>query len=229
MTIQATLVQSEFSVTTIVTGGSWKENCYLVHHLSSGEGVLIDPGDSADLIIRSVETSGANLRHILLTHAHHDHVGAVTAVCRHFGLPCQLHKGDARLIRHAPLYSLRFAGKKIEVPETVETYEGQPTFYVGTKPIVIMHTPGHTAGSVCLRFERFVFTGDTLLYQHVGRTDLPGGNVEQLSASVSQFIETLPGETILFPGHRRTWTIQEARVWWRSVGAVLPQYYGTDS
>ena len=147
----------EYNITTIPTGEPWNENCYLVHHSFSGEGVLIDPGGSAELIIRSVEETGMRLRYILLTHAHHDHVGAVAVVCRRFQLPCQLHMGDARLLRHAPMYALRFAGKKIEQPEPAVIYDGQPVLEFGSQSIAIMHTPGHTTGSVCIDFGDFIF------------------------------------------------------------------------
>ena len=201
----------------------WNENCYLVHHISSGEGALIDPGGSEELIIQSVEENGVQLRHIMLTHAHHDHLGAVTAVCRRFGLPCWLHKDDARLLRHAPMYALLFAGRKIEPPEPVKIFESQPVLNLGAQSIKILHTPGHTAGSICISFGDFIFTGDTLLYQHIGRTDLPGGNAVQLAATVGQLVENLPAEIILFPGHSRAWTIREAREWWKNVGSAPPQ------
>src|SRR3990167_42154 len=109
MAVETAISLGEYRIVTIVTGDSWRENCYLVHHLASRELALIDPGDDSDSIVRAVVESDAGLRHILLTHAHHDHVGAVAALCQRFSLACNVHKGDARLMRHAPMYAMRFA------------------------------------------------------------------------------------------------------------------------
>jgi len=222
-----TFMIGEYTITKVLTGEPWNENCYLVHHSLSGEGVIIDPGGAPELIIQLVEESGMRLRYILLTHAHHDHVGAVAGVCRQFGLPCQLHMGDARLLRQAPMYALRFAGTQIEPPEPVVIYDGQPVLELGSQSISVIHTPGHTKGSVCIDFGSFVFTGDTLLYLHVGRTDLPGGDAAQLATSISQLVGNMPEESILFPGHGRAWTISDALVWWRELVVAPPQYDGT--
>jgi glyoxylase-like metal-dependent hydrolase (beta-lactamase superfamily II) len=129
-----------------------------------------------------------------------------------------------RLLRHAPLYALRFARQEIEQPEPFVVFDGQPGFDLGKQPIHVIHAPGHTAGSVCYRFDGLVFTGDTLLRQHVGRTDLPGGDAAQLKNSINLLLTGLPEDTILFPGHGRPWTIGEARVWWQKAAAAPPAY-----
>jgi len=224
MTAETAIGLGEHEIVRIMTGDSWKENCYLVSHLPSAELALIDPGDDSDSIIQAVLESGARLRHILLTHAHFDHVGAVAALCRRFGLACDVHKGDARLLRHATMYAMRFARKQIEPPPPFRTYEDQPAFQLGERPVQVIHTPGHTPGSVCYYFDGFVFTGDTLLYQRVGRTDLPGGDAPLLAASVLRLVESLPGDTVMFPGHGRPWILAEAQNWWRGVAASPPQF-----
>src|SRR5665811_2080225 len=133
----------------LVNGGDWKENCYLVSHIPSGEQIVIDPGDDAVSIIHLVEENGGGLRHILLTHAHHDHVGAVAELYRTFNLPCELDKADVRLLYHAPMYALRFAKRFIEAPLPFLTFENQPQLAIGDQSITVFHTPGHTPGSVC--------------------------------------------------------------------------------
>ena len=220
----ATTIIGELAITTIPTGEPWKENCYLVHHQPTAAGVLIDPGGAPELIIQSVLDSGTQLRHILLTHAHHDHVGAVAVVCRRFELVCHLHRGDARLLRHAPMYALRFGGRTIEPPSPVQTYDGEPVFQLGAQPISVMHTPGHTEGSVCLRVGACLFTGDTLLRERVGRTDLPGSDATLLASSVSRLLEVLAGETVILAGHGSVWTVGEASAWWQKVSAAPPTY-----
>lgn len=213
-----------YRITTIVTGAEWAENCYLILDILSGEQTLIDPGGDAERTVQAILDGGGQLNHILLTHAHHDHVGAVAAVCRRFKLSCAIHKNDVRLLRHAPMYALRFARLEIEVPEPFEAFEGSPEFTPGKQPIRVIHTPGHTAGSVCYHLNDFVFTGDTLLRQHVGRTDLPGGDPEQLKNSVVRLLTGLPENTMIFPGHGSTWTIGEARGWWKSAAALPPMF-----
>jgi hydroxyacylglutathione hydrolase len=224
MAVEATLSLGQHRILRIVTGEAWRENCYLVTHIPSGEMALVDPGDDADSVIHAVLGGGTRLHHILLTHAHHDHVGAVAALCRRFGLACNVHKDDARLLRQAPMYAMRFARKLIEPPAPFRVFEDQPALQLGEGSVQVIHTPGHTSGSVCYDFGGFVFTGDTLLHQRVGRTDLPGGDAKLLAASVSRLVERLPGETVMFPGHGRPWTLAEARNWWQGVAGSALQH-----
>jgi len=213
-----------FQVTTLVSDPPWKENCYLIRHLVTGEQVLIDPGDDADAIIQEVLSGGSNLRYIWLTHAHHDHLGAVAALGRQFGIVCDLHKNDVRLLHHAPMYALRFAQKNIELPEAFRTFGADYSFQFGDQAITIIHVPGHTQGSVCYVIGDFVFTGDTLMYKHVGRTDLPGGDASLLKSSVNKLLEVLPGDKVIFPGHGRAWTVADAQDWWQTVTNDPPEH-----
>jgi glyoxylase-like metal-dependent hydrolase (beta-lactamase superfamily II) len=176
---------------------------------------LVDPGNAAARILEILLASGGQLRHVLLTHAHHDHVAAAAAVCRHFGLIPELHTADRRILRHAPLYALRFSGLKIEIPERCRTYEGEPEFEFGERCITTIHTPGHTPGSVCYLIDGFVFTGDTLFYKRHGRTDLPGGNRDLLGQSVARLLDVVSPDSLLLPGHGGTWEASQARDWWR--------------
>jgi hydroxyacylglutathione hydrolase len=224
MAVESTHSVGPYRILRIVTGEIWRENCYLAIHAPSGQMALVDPGDDADSIIRATVESGTRLQHVLLTHAHHDHVGAVAALYRRFGLACEVHDDDVRLLRHAPMYALRFAQKQIETPAPFRAFKDQPTFHVGEQPVQVIHTPGHTSGSVCYNFGGFVFTGDTLLYQRVGRSDLPGGDPKLLVASVNQLLERLPGDTVVFPGHGRPWTLGEARTWWGGAAGSAPEH-----
>jgi glyoxylase-like metal-dependent hydrolase (beta-lactamase superfamily II) len=213
----------EFEIQTIRSGAPWKENCYLVRHLPTGEQVIIDPGADADTIIQAVLANGSELTQLWLTHAHHDHIGGAAGLCRRFELSCRLHKADQRLLRHAPMYALRFGGMQIEVPINVQFFETPCQFQIGGYPVNVIHTPGHTPGGVCYVFEGFAFTGDTLVYEHVGRTDLPGGDDALIKSSVSQILESLPAETILFGGHIRSWTVTQAHEWWQTAHSNPPR------
>ena len=215
--------QGTCNITCIVTGEKWKQNTYMVTQLSSSNTIIVDPGDNADLIINHIQGRGGRVTRILLTHPHHDHVGAAAQVSEHFNVACELHKLDVRLLMHAPMYALRFANKKISSVSRFQPFE-ELHMGSGAPALSSIHTPGHTKGSVCYLFDGFVFTGDTLLYQHVGRTDLPGGSAEEIAGSVSKVLGHLSDETLIFPGHGKPWTIGEAKAWWRETEITPPRY-----
>ena len=217
------LAIGDWSIATFVTGGNWKENCYLVEHRPTGEMALIDPGADDGEIAARVVAAGGRLCHLLLTHAHHDHVGAVAALASQFGVTCRLHGSDVRLLRHAPMYALRFSQLTIEAPGAHEVF-GPDELTIGGTAIQILHCPGHTTGSVCLAWAGFAFTGDTLLHEIVGRVDLPGSQPEALVPSIEVMLASLPPATVLLPGHGRPWTISEARQWWTELKGPAPVY-----
>jgi glyoxylase-like metal-dependent hydrolase (beta-lactamase superfamily II) len=219
-------MSGEYHVTTLVTGGTWKQNCYLLRHVVTGELAIVDPGADELLIAQSVRDSGGLLRYILLTHAHHDHVGAVASLAREFGVAAHVHRADVRLLHHAPMYAMRFANRRIDMPAPYLVLDEQPGIRLGGRRIEVIPTPGHSSGSVCYVTGGTVFTGDTLLFEHVGRVDLPGADAQQIKASVDRLIQQLSPETIILPGHGKPWNVGEARKWWaqtsvaaRSVGA----------
>lgn len=208
-------------VITVMTGAPWRENCHVLIDRVSGDAVLVDPGDHAPAILAAVREEGASVRHVVLTHGHHDHVGAVAGVCRELALPCLVHHGDVRLTRQAPLWAFRFAGKKIEPPAPLETLPVDG-LALGAQPLRVLETPGHTEGGVCFLLDDLAVTGDTLLFEHVGRTDLPGGNLARLQTSVTALLNELADDAVLFAGHGREWTAREARDWWARKGEVPP-------
>ena len=204
-----------------MTGEPWRENCYLVIDRRSNESILIDPGACESLILGVVSGSGSRVTRVLLTHGHHDHVGAVAPVCRALSLPCEIHSADIRLARQAPLWAFRFAGKEIAAPSPLLALEGD-SFRLGEATVRILSVPGHTPGSVIFQLAGLCITGDTLLYQHIGRTDLPGGVASEIRVSVSALLAQLADDIILFAGHGRTWTAGEAREWWLSTEHAPP-------
>jgi hydroxyacylglutathione hydrolase len=218
---------NNYTITCLVNGGNWKQNSFIVSRNQSGAMAVIDPGDHADLIIRSVAEKGGVLKHILLTHAHFDHVGAVTELSRHFGLPCRLHKKDVRLLMHAPMYAMRFANKTIPAVSSFEVFEEFESAGddLGAKAI---HTPGHTPGSTCYLFDGFVFAGDTILFEHIGRTDLPGGDSTLIGQSIDRLLTTLDEDTVIFPGHGKQWKVREARLWWDNIKGAPPSFDGSN-
>jgi glyoxylase-like metal-dependent hydrolase (beta-lactamase superfamily II) len=211
-------------VTTLVTGTQWRQNCYLVRDIAGDATAIIDPGGEADAIAEEMEWGGYRPALLLLTHGHHDHVGAVAALTSKWGLPAYLGEADAKLARQAPTYALAIHRQRIPRPEPLFTFAAGATFPLGSHTLRALETPGHTPGSVAFVLRGVAFTGDTLLREAVGRTDLPGGDAEALRQSVRELL-SLPGVTRIFPGHGASWTIAEAATWWQSAGihAVAPQ------
>lgn len=214
-----------YEIRLMVTDERWKQNCYLVTHKLSGEQVLIDPGSKEDLLIKTVQENGLGKpKHILLTHAHFDHIGAAFTLSNRFKLPCIVHKSDFRLLRQATMYALRFGGELFPIPDNIITFNKQPDIKIGDNKIKTLFTLGHTKGGVTYVFDGFVFTGDTLLYGRVGRLDLPGSDPSAMKKSVDLLLDNLLDETMIFGGHGRHWNISEASIWWKDAKTSLPQH-----
>jgi hydroxyacylglutathione hydrolase len=186
-------------VARIVTG-RWKENCYVVS--SAEDAVVIDPGGELAQIRAHVEAARLRVHAVLNTHAHYDHLGAVVPVVAEYGVPFHLHPADEDLLRRANFYRTLFLGEEsIRIPTIdVELADGTALRFGGLE-LDVVHTPGHTPGSVCFVAAGELFTGDTVMARHLGRTDLPGGDRDVLLSSVQLLAERYPPETRLHPGH----------------------------
>ncbi len=182
-----------------LTLGDYQTNCYLVFDETTRAAVVIDPGYAPDTILAALRDEDLSLRGILLTHGHFDHVGAVDALMRQTGCRCWVHEKDLSLpeylrsgLRHTDLYDegdvLRFDGLRFEV----------------------LHTPGHTPGSVVLRTDGVLFTGDTLFAGSCGRTDLAGGSSRQLLDSLAR-LAALEGDFTVLCGHGEDTTLEDER------------------
>lgn len=201
------------STLTIVrwTVGPFMENSYLVYDAHRKEGIMIDPGDQEEILIRGIDDRGIRLSCIVNTHGHIDHIGAVAALKKRFGIPFLIHSNDAELVQNAP-YFARIIGLPI-YPVEIPTIDGYikhgDTITVGTFEARVIETPGHTAGGVCLHFEseKVLFSGDTLFRGSVGRTDFPGADYETLISSIREKLWTLPDDTVVYPGHGEPTTI----------------------
>jgi hydroxyacylglutathione hydrolase len=181
-----------------VTVGKWRVNCYLVH--DGAAGIVIDPGDEADVLATRIESARFAPLAIVNTHGHFDHVGAVAALKERYRIPFYLHSGDKRLMTHANLYRSMAGDATIHpTPAVDHVIDGLPRLQIGPLALEVLETPGHTAGGVCFRLGSTLFTGDTLFSAEVGRTDLPGGSRKQLEDSLA-LLARQPDADIL-PGH----------------------------
>ena len=188
-------------------------NCTLLGDEQTHEAIVIDPGDEVGRIHRRLTELGLKLKQILVTHAHIDHVGGALKLKRLTGAPIFLNEKDLPLLK---MMEAQAAWIGIKTPETAPPDESlADSLVVGLAryPAQVIHTPGHTQGSVCLHFAplKLLIAGDTLFAGSIGRTDLPGGNFDQIIDSIHSNLMALPDETEVLPGHGPATTIGEER------------------
>lgn len=193
--------------------GALQCNCTLLGDEQSREAIVIDPGDEVARIRRRLDELGLRLKQILVTHAHIDHVGGALKLKQLTGAPIFLNENDLPLLK---MMGVQAAWLGLQTPETAPPdlglVEGQ---IVGLEhyPAKVLQTPGHTQGSICLHFVplKLLIAGDTLFAGSIGRTDLPGGNYDQIIDSIQKRLMALPDETRVLPGHGPVTTIGEER------------------
>jgi glyoxylase-like metal-dependent hydrolase (beta-lactamase superfamily II) len=178
-------------------------NCTIMGDEEAGEAIVIDPGDEVDRIQRRLTELGLMLKQILVTHAHIDHVGGALKLKRLTGAPIYLNENDLPLL---DMMASQAAWLRTATPETAPPDENLTDgLVVGLEryPALVLHTPGHTQGSICLHFAplKMVIAGDTLFAGSIGRTDLPGGSFNQIIDSIHSRLLALPDETRVLPGH----------------------------
>ncbi len=184
-----------------IPNGSFAQNCYLVYPAGSDEAVLVDPGEEAGRFLAEAKSRGVRITAIWLTHAHIDHILGVPAVRAATGAPIHLHPADRPLYEHAPTQA-RWFGLEVETlpAPDAELRHGQ-RLGLGTVAFEVRHVPGHSPGHVVLVAPGAVIAGDVLFAGSIGRTDLPGGDLETLLRGIRRELLTLPDETVVYPGH----------------------------
>lgn len=193
----------------LVVVGPLETNCYLVYCDDTLDCAVIDPGAEAEKILPAILEAGLKPVVILNTHGHIDHIGANRDIKDRFGVPLGIHPLDRLLLEKAQELELSiFLGAK-ESPLPDLMLEDGETIEIGHCRLGVIHTPGHTPGSVSFRSEAVLFSGDTLFNGGVGRTDLPGGSARDLELSIREIILPLPRETVVLPGHGPWTTIGE--------------------
>ena len=188
--------------------GEIETNCYLLHAEGAKEALIVDPGDEARRIRKKIETEGLVPVAILLTHGHFDHTLAVGTLRKMYpGIPVYACL-DEKAVLTDPHLNASFMGKFEPVDADIWVKEGDELDLAGLH-CKVLHTPGHTIGSICYYFEedKVLVAGDTLFFTGFGRTDLPTGSAAQLKKSLERLLLTLPEDVIVLPGHGRTTTI----------------------
>lgn len=191
--------------------GSLSANCWIVGKESVGEGLVIDPGGNSETINHAIDETGLDIKIIVLTHGHSDHIAALRDIQDKTGAEVAIHIEDADFLEGRGSYSSQF-GISYRTPHPPERLlrEGD-TIDVGGMSFEVMHTPGHTPGSICLLTDFGIFTGDTIFRRGIGTTLMPGSSRPQLLDSIHKKLMTLPDETVIYPGHGRETTIGAER------------------
>ncbi|MFC1892972.1 MBL fold metallo-hydrolase [Chloroflexota bacterium] len=190
-----------------VVVGPFASNCYIVGSEATGDGMIIDPGADAGEILSNAKE--LNIKITVLTHAHVDHIGAVREVKEATGAELAVHSADAQLLQMRQMDTIFGLPQSLPAPERL--LQGGDTINVGGLRFLVLHTPGHTAGGICLFGEGVVFSGDTLFNYGIGRTDFPGGSHMQLIDGIHTKLMILPDSTVVYPGHGPETTIGAER------------------
>ncbi len=191
----------------IVVDPMFDQNCYVLRRRDTNDALVVDPGLQHPQAITVLEQRGLRCDRILLTHGHPDHVSGVPAVKAAFGCEAAIHPDDREQLE-AVHY---LPGVPDDLPDVVceqDLADGEVLSWQGLD-IEVLHTPGHTRGSVCFRIGPDLLSGDTLFHRGIGRFDLPGGSRSTLIFSIEHRIYTLPPETVVYPGHGQRTTVEE--------------------
>jgi hydroxyacylglutathione hydrolase len=196
------------------------ENGFVLGDEETREGVIIDPGDAVDELLEVVRTNGLTIRHILLTHAHLDHISGVKRAKAATNAPVVLHADDRSLYDAVVEQGMMFGMRVERQPPVDAFYDGLGPWTFGRYQIRVHHTPGHSPGGVCLEVVApegetprvtTLIVGDTLFAGSIGRTDLPGGNYDTLIRSIRTVLFPFGDEATVYPGHGDPTTIGEER------------------
>jgi len=197
----------------IIPVGPLQCNCSVIGDVSTREAMVIDPGADIELVMQAVRKHRLTVKQIVITHAHIDHVGGATKLKQLTGAPILLNENDYALLK---MLGVQASWLGMEPPDHVEIDReigSGDLLKTGGLEAQVIHTPGHTEGSVCLYFapQETLIAGDTLFAGSIGRTDLPGGSYDRIMESLHEHVLALPDETLVIPGHGPATTIGDER------------------
>lgn len=191
--------------------GPLEANCYILWDEESKEAVVIDPGGEEERILKAIRRNSLKVIYIVDTHAHIDHIEANDFIREKTNAPLLIHSADVSLLEDLEAnLSTMMGNSKAFLPPT-GVLKDEDKIKVGRFHLQILHTPGHTPGSICLYVDNKLFTGDTLFAGGIGRTDFPRSSLKQLQESIQKKILKFPSEVVVYPGHGPETTIGEEK------------------
>ena len=188
-----------------------ENNNYLLIDEVSKEAALIDCSHYSQKVLDVLATEGVELKYILLTHAHFDHILGVQDMVKATGAKVLLHTDDLALLKKLNSYTMMVGLPETEVPTVNEFIQDGAVLRLGEQEIKVLHTPGHTEGGCSFFVQNMLFSGDTLFQESIGRTDLEGGDFSTLKNSIETKIYTLPEDTKVYPGHGPSTSIEHEK------------------
>jgi len=189
-----------------VVVGPYQANCYILAEKEGAEAIIIDPGGDYNKIKKVIDEHKLIPKVVINTHGHIDHIGANDK----FRLPVYIHKEDAQCLLDSKRNMSAFLGSPVALDSKIKTLNDKDKITLGKLSLEVIHTPGHTPGGICLKIGDIVFTGDTLFYGGIGRTDFPYASEEKMRESLKKLM-SLPDKIKILPGHGQTSSIGEER------------------
>jgi len=191
--------------------GPLETNCFIIAEEKTREAIVVDPGDEPDRILDVIKEKDYNIKYIVCTHAHFDHVGAVPEIKNGTGAMVAIHRDELEAYKQSGEFASLW-GYEIEALPNPDLFVSEGDILkIGDLTFEVLHTPGHSPGGICLFGEGIIVTGDTLFAGSVGRTDFEGGDIENLKMSFKRLM-ALPGDMKVLPGHGPLSTISRERV-----------------
>ena len=197
----------------ILPVGMLQCNCSVFGDETTREAMVVDPGDEIESILEIVARHGLNVKAIVITHAHIDHIGGARKMKDATGAPVYMNLNDTGLAKMLDTQAAMLGMRPVEQVDIDVPAKDGDKLVVGATEVHVIHTPGHTQGSICLWAPgaHTLMAGDTLFRDSIGRTDLPGGNGKQILQSIHDKLLPLPGETLVIPGHGSATTIEREK------------------
>jgi len=196
-------------IETLVVG-ALQSNCYIIWDEKNLDAMVVDPGDEPERITGVIDTKKLKVRFIVCTHGHFDHLGGVAALKGRTGAQIVLHRDDIEIYRNSRKHAASWGYEITQPPEPDMFVREGDELPLGGQKFIVLSTPGHSPGGICLYDAGVLVTGDTVFAGSVGRTDLYGGDMEDLKKSFARII-SLPPETRILPGHGSPSTVGEER------------------